>query len=238
MLKALSRIASLSVLTLIGVVGLLFYRHETAGQTKINELTAKNVELMDVIGRLEAERRVADFIVAEQARGADGVRQTTLFMVEYGRDGKAMPARSFVVRGEEVHVDALVIKFASEDVQKGDPLRGHALLLLERIYGDAEPAANAATIDTPDDVPDVYRDADPKVGVAERSLWKQFWQLSDDAELREKYNVRVAHGVGVFVRPMPGRKYTLTLQADGNTTIHTEPLPEIFGGLVKQHGGG
>lgn len=233
MLKALSKFASLSVLALIGIVGLMFYRHETAAQSKIAELEAVTVELKDVIGRLEAERRVADFVVADQSRDA-GVLVTTLFMVEYARDGKAMPPRSFTVRGERVHIDGLVIKRQTQDVQKGDPLRGHALLLLERIYGDAEAAANAATIDAPDQVPDVYRDADPKVTAAERSLWKQFWQLSDDANLREQYGVRVAHGAGVFVKPQAGRKYTLTLQADGNTTIHTEPLPEILGSLVKR----
>ena len=238
MLKALSKIASLSVLTLIGIVGLLFYRHQTAGESKIAELAAANVELKDVIGRLEAEERVAEFIVAEQSRDAGGVLVTTLFMVEYGRDGKAMPARSFAVRGERVHVDGLVIKFDAKDIQKKDPLRGHALLILEKIYGDAEPAATAATIDAPDEAPDLYRDTNPKTGTAERSLWKQFWQLNDDAELREKYGVRVAHGTGVFVRPTPGRKYTLTLQADGNTTIHTQPLPEIFGELVKRRPGG
>lgn len=238
MIKTFSKLATLSVLALIGVVGLLFYRHQTSAQSKIAELEAMTVELKDVIGRLEAERRVADFIVAEQSRDAGGVLQTTLFMVEYGRDGKAMPARSFGVRGERVHVDGLVIKFDPQDVQKGDALRGHALLLLERIYGDAEPAATAATIDAPGEVPDIYKDADPKSGAAERSLWRQFWQLSDDAQLREQYGVRVAHGAGVFVKPLPGRKYTLTLQADGNTTIHTEPLPEIFGGLLKRQTGG
>lgn len=238
MLKALAKLASLSVLALIGIVGLLFYRHETAGQAKINELTARNVELMDVIDRLEAERRVADLVVSDQSRDSAGVLVTTLFMVEYGKDGKAMPPRSFTVRGDRVHVDCLVIKFDPADVQKNDPLRGHALLLLEKIYGDAEPAATGSPIDPPDQAPDIYRDSDPKTGDAERALWKQFWQLSDDAILRDRYHVRVAHGAGVFVKPQPGRKYTLTLQADGNTTIHTEPVPEIFNGLVKRSVGG
>jgi hypothetical protein len=233
MFKALAKLASLSVLTLIGVVGLMFYRHQTSSQTQISELIQENVQLKDVIGRLEAERRVADFIVSDQQR-VDGQLQTTLFMVEYGRDGKAMPARVFTVRGERVHVDGLVIKFDPQDVQKGDPIRGHALLLLERIYGDAQAPAEAATIDAPEQVPDVYRDANPKVSESEQALWKQFWQLADDASLREQYGVRVAHGAGVFVKPAPGRKYTITLQADGNITVFAETLPEIFNGLLKR----
>ena len=233
MLKALAKFASMSVLALIGVVALLFYRHTTSAQTRISELEAETVKLQDVIGRLSAERRVADFIVSDQQR-VNGQLQTTLFMVEYTRDGRPTPARSFVVRGERVHVDGLVIKFDREDVQKGDVERGHALLLLERIYGDAQAPADAAAIDAAGEIPAVYRDADPKVSDSERSLWKQFWQLADDASLRDQYGVRVAHGAGVFVKPSLGRKYTITLQADGNLTVFGELLPEIFNGLMKR----
>lgn len=233
MLKALAKLASLSVLGLIGTVALLFYRHETAAQTQIAALEKQTVELKDVIGRLEAERRVADFIVADE-QPIDGQLQTTLFMVEYDRTGHAMPARSFVVRGERVHVDGLVVKFEPDDLQKGDGLRGHALLLLERIYGDAQAPAAASTIDSPDEVPDVYRNVDPKISDAERAIWKNFWRLADDASLREQTGVRVAHGAGVFVKPQPGRKYTITLQADGNITVYGEVLPEILDKLMKR----
>ena len=234
MLKALAKLASLSVLALIGVVGLLFYRHQTSAQNRIVELETKNFELRDVIGRLGAERRVADFVVAEQNRDSAGKLHTTLFMVEYDRNGKATPARSFVVVGDRVHVDALVIKFDAQDLEKNDPLRGHSLLLLEKIYGDAQAPADGAAIDVPAQIPRLYRDADPKVSAFEQALWKQFWQLVTDGSLRRQHRVKVAHGMGVFVPPEPGKRYTLTLQADGNPTLYNEPLPEIFDGLVKR----
>lgn len=233
MLKALAKLASLSVLSLIGVVGLLFYRHTTSAQSRIAELESQTIQLKDVITRLEAERRVADFIVADQQRVA-GQLQTTLFMVEYDKFDRPMPARSFVVKGERVHVDGLVIKFDLETVKSGDSLRGHALLLFERVYGDAQAAATASTIDEPDTVPAIYRDVDPRITAAEQSLWKQFWQLADDESLRQQYGVRVAHGAGVFVKPTLGQKYTITLQADGNLTVFTQPMPEIFRNLMKR----
>lgn len=233
MLNAIVKFASLSVLALIGVVGLRFYRNMTATQGRINDLVRETTELKDVIGRIEAERRVADFLVAEQSR-VEGKLKTTLFMVEYDRNGRALPARSFDVIGDRVHLDGLVIKFLADDVKKPDPLRGHALLLLEKIYGDAQAPADGARIDEVGQIPAVYRDTDPKVGDFEKSLWRQFWQLASDESLRQTYRVKVAHGMGVFVEPKVGRRYAVTLQADGNLSVADEPLPQIFEGFMKQ----
>lgn len=234
MIKALFKLLSVSLLALIGVVGLLFYRHQTAAQNRIHELETQNGEQQRVIARLEFARRVADFVVVGQSRQADGKLHTSLMMVEYDRDGRAMPPRSFDVVGNLVHVDALVIKFNGELVKQGDPLKGHALLLFEKIYGDAQAPADAARIDAPGQVPTVYRDADPRVSAFETGLWRQFWQLAGDEALRQQHGVEVAHGSGVFAPFQSGRRYTVTLGADGNVSLFNEPLPEIFRGLLKR----
>ena len=233
MLKALARIATLSVFTLIGVVGLLFYRHTTATAARIDQLEAGNSEKEEIIGRLQYERRIADFVVSDQSK-VDGQRHTTLLMVEYDRKGTALPVRSFEVIGEKVHVDAYVVKFEDEDVRKNDPMRGKALLLFEKIYGDAQPPSEGSRIDPIVGAPAIYRDDNPQPSEVERRVWADFWQLVTDQELRTRLGVKVAYGSGVFFPVETGRRYTLTLAVNGNVTAYNEPLPDIFRGILKQ----
>lgn len=233
MLKALSKLATLSVFALIGIVGLLFYRHTSSTAARINELETKNSEMKEIIGRLEYERRIADFVVSDQSV-VDGKRRTTLLMVEYDKNGAPLPPRSFDVVGDRVHVDAYVVKFDQDNVRRGDSLRGKALLLFEKIYGDAQPPASAARIDPPTDAPQIYRDTNPRLSAFEQKLWADFWRLVTDEEYRKEFGVSVAYGSGVFFPAATGKRYTLTLAANGNVTVYNEPLPEIFRRLLKQ----
>lgn len=236
MFKALSKILTLSVFTLIGVVGLLFYRQTTQTAAHIADLENKNAEMKDIIGRLEYERRIADFVVSDQSV-VDGKRHTTLLMVEYDKAGTPLPPRSFEVVGERVHVDAYVVKFDQENVRKGDALRGKALLLFEKIYGDAQAPSEGSRIDPRDAAPDIYRDDSPKLSPFEQKLWADFWRLVTDESYRKEFGVNVAYGSGVFFPAETGKRYTLTLAANGNVTAYNEPLPEIFSRLLKHPAG-
>jgi hypothetical protein len=235
-LKTLSKIATLSVFTLIGVVGLLFYRHTSSTAARIADLENKNSEMKEIIGRLEYERRIADFVVSDQ-RIIDGKRHTSLLMVEYDKAGAPLPPRSFEVIGNRVHVDAYVVKFDQESVRKGDSLRGKALLLFEKIYGDAQAPADGSRIDPPTQSPEIYRDVNPRLSAFEQKLWTDFWRLVTDEPYRKEFGVSVAYGSGVFFPAEKGRRYTLTLAANGNVTAYNEPLPEIFSRLMKQSEG-
>lgn len=231
MLNALFKIGLLVCLSVLGLVGLGFYSHLREGADRLAKSEQQVEKLNDVIGRLEAERRVADLIVAEQSR-TDGVLHTRLIMVEYDRAARPLPPRAFEVVGDQVHVDALVIKFDNDLVRADHPMRGRALLLFEKLYGDAQPPAQAARIDPVGGVPGIYRDVDPNVSTFEQKLWHQFWQLADDPALRQQLGVKVAHGAGVFAPFKPGIRYTVTLAADGNVTLYDEPLPPVLAGLL------
>ncbi len=233
MFKALAKLVTLAVFTLIGVVGLLFYRHVSSAESTINDLKISNLEKDAIIGRLEFERRIADFVVSDQSV-VDGKRHTTLLMVEYDKAGNALPPRSFNVIGNKVHVDAYVVKFNPDDVRRDDKLRGKALLLFEKIYGDAQAPADGARIDPPADAPEIYRDTNPRLSSFEQKLWADFWRLVTDETYRKEFGVNVAYGSGVFFPAETGKRYTLTLAANGNVTAYNEPLPEIFSRLLKQ----
>ena len=231
MLRSIAKLAFLTLLVAAGAVGLMLHRRDTT-VAQLNEANQRNEQLKQVVQRLGAERRVADVIVTEQ-KTVDGVLKTTLLFVEYARDGSTLPARRFTVDGNIAHVDAMVVKFDRDFVQKDDPLRGHSIALFTRLYGENQPPEKAFRIDSPEQVPDVYRGADPYVTDFERELWQNFWKLAEDESYRQTKGVRVAQGEGVWVPFQPDRLYTLTLDSDGGLNITSAPLKGIHREALK-----
>ena len=92
-------------------------------------------------------------------------------------------------------------------------------------------------IDSPGKIPDIYRDADPKVTQFEMSLWNDFWKLYDDEEYRKKRGVRVDGGVtgqGVWGPFKPDRLYTITIESAGGITMTSTPLKGVYREALKQ----
>ena len=232
MLRTLAKLAFLAILVIAGVAGLMFHRRDTTA-SQLNEAKQKTDQLKQVVRRLEAERRVADVIVTGQ-KTEGGLQKTTLLFVEYARDGSALPARRFTIDGNVAHIDAVVIKFDRDFVQDNDPLRGHSLALFTRLYGENQPPEKGFRVDSPGDIPDVYRGADPYVSDFERELWSNFWKLADDAAYRKSRGVRVAQGEGVWVPFHPDKLYTVTLDADGGLNITSSPLKGIYREALKR----
>jgi hypothetical protein len=228
MLQNLSKIAGLLVLLVAMTIGLALYRDHYAADRKVAKLEEEKRALTAVVSHLTSERRVADLVVTNKHDGPDGIPVTTLLFVEIARNGTELPARSFTVRGQFAHVDAMVIKFDREDVKTDDPLRGRSIALFTKIYGDQETPASALPIDPPGTVPEVYRDADPTLTAFELDLWKDFWRLADDPDYAASRHVRVANGQGVWGMFEPNKLYTLTLEADGGLNLTTEPLKGIY----------
>ena len=231
MLRSIAKLAFLTLLVAAGAVGLMLHRRDTT-VAQLNEANQRNEQLKQVVQRLGAERRVADVIVTEQ-KTVDGVLKTTLLFVEYARDGSTLPARRFTVDGNIAHVDAMVVKFDRDFVQKDDPLRGHSIALFTRLYGENQPPEKGFRIDAPERIPDVYRGADPYVTDFERELWQNFWKLAEDDGYRQSKGVRVAQGEGVWVPFQPDRLYTLTLDSDGGLNITSAPLKGIYREALK-----
>ena len=156
-------------------------------------------------------------------------------LVEYTRDGSALPAKSFTIDGNIAHVDAMVIKFDHDFVAQNDPLRGHSIALFRRLYSESMTPANGFPIDEPGKIPDIYRgSADPAKQVAfEKELWQNFWRLAEDKPYRESKGVRVADGQSLWGPFLPDRLYTITLDANGGLNRTSEPLRGIYREALK-----
>jgi hypothetical protein len=223
----------MACLIVLGSLGLWIYQDRFSSDVQIRKLQAQTQELQTIVQRLSTERRVADLMVLNrQVQG--NVPVTTLLFVEYDRKGNDLPAKSFVVRGNDIHIDAMVIMFDRDLVKADDPLRGHSIALFTSIYGDRQMPANATQIDAPGSIPDIYRGADAHVTAFETSLWAEFWKLTEDKELREKRGVRIAEGQGVWGPLQTDKLYTLTLDNAGGLNLSSEPMKGIYRAAIGQ----
>src|SRR4051812_9435004 len=112
MLRSLGKLFGLTFLLLATALGVVYYQHSTSTERKIMKLEDEKRQLEQVVQRITTEKRVADILVSHQEKdAASGQLQTTLLFVEYDKNDKPLPAKSFTVAGDTAHIDAMVIKF-------------------------------------------------------------------------------------------------------------------------------
>ena len=218
MLHSLSKLLGLFVLVIAGSIGVYLYATHSSTEQRLHEVERKNEQLNQIVTRLSDEKRVAEVLVTDQ-KTIDGVLNTTLLFVEYGKDGASLPPRSFTIRGKMVHVSAQVIRFEQNFVREGDPLRGQSIALFTAIYGDRQNPVDAQRIDEPGKIPEVYRGVDPRASAFETQLWTDFWRLFDDENFRKEKGVHTSFGQDVWGPFEPGKLYTITLESSGVPTF-------------------
>jgi hypothetical protein len=232
--RALARLFFLPLLLLTALVGFQVYRAHHSVEAQLQAEQERTATLQSIVQRLSSERRVADLLVTDQTRDSAGELRTTLLFVEYDRHGDPLPARRFVIDGQVIHIDALVVKFDGKFVQENDSLRGHSVALFTRMYGEHQSPDSAEQIDQPGQIPPTYRGADPRVSNFETQLWSDFWRLADDSSYRQSMGVRVAQGEGVWRPFQPGFLYTVTLENNGGLNITSEKVRGIYSELLPQ----
>lgn len=233
MFRAISKLLSLATVLTIGIVVILLYREHSAVERKEAELTDENQQLIQVVDRLTDERRVAEMLVTDQ-KVINGQPQTTLLFVEYARNRSTLPPKRFTIQGNQVHLDAMVIKFEHDFVKQNDPLRGRSLALFTRIYGEKQSPDQGSLIDVPGQIPGYYQGTDPRVGAFELKLWNDFWKLAKDPVYRQQMGVRVSNGEGLWWPCDPDQLYTITIESDGGLNVTSEPVKGIYREALKQ----
>jgi hypothetical protein len=234
MLRALSKILALCCALVAGSIGIWVYQDRFLTSARIAKLEKEREALKQVVQRLSDEKRVAEMLVTEQGVDSSGELRTTLLFVEYTRGGESLPPKVFTIVGKLAHLDAMVIKFDHHFVQDGDELRGHSIALFTKLYGDQQPPKDAPSIDEPGSIPEIFRDADPRLAEFEQELWKDFWRLTSDEDFRKQKGVRVAMGQGVWGMFEPEKLYRITLESDGGLNLTSEPLRGIYREAMKK----
>jgi hypothetical protein len=235
MFRPLAKIIALAILIVAGSYGIVYYRDHYSADRKIAELELEKIQLQQFVQRLTTERRVAQLLVTDQ-RQVNGQTQTTLVFKSYAYDGSDLPVKLFTIEGNEIHIDAMVIKFDHDLVEQSDPLRGHSIALFTELYGRQQSPAQGFPIDEPGKIPDFYRGSDPRASTFESNLWTDFWKLAEDPSLQKEKGVRVANGQGVWFPVHLGKLYTITLESDGGLNVKPQQIQGDYRESIKSHG--
>jgi hypothetical protein len=186
---------------------------------QIRALSERNQALEAAVRLLRHTERRARLVVLDQAPGAEGQVKTRLRFTELDSQGNAVgEPRELSLEGEEIYVDALVIKFEDSFVTAGDALKGKALLLFRRIFSDRRRPADGDVLDREGQMPQSYA-AERAPTAFERELWARFWELANNPEEAQRRGVRALHGEAVSTRLRKDRVYTITLRSTGELAI-------------------
>ena len=88
MLRSLSKLFGLFVMVIAGSIAVYLYATHSSTEQRLHEVEQKNQQLNQIVTRLSDEKRVAEVLVTDQ-KTIDGVLNTTLLFVEYGKNGFA-----------------------------------------------------------------------------------------------------------------------------------------------------
>lgn len=187
----------------------------------------REIERLDTaLQLLKVDHRMAQLEVLEQKQDpASGQLLTRFSFVETDDEGQPLEKpREFTIEGDVVHVDALVISFEDEYVEKGDPLKGTALCLFRRIHGDEQKPSDAFPLDPVRTRPVAYsRGGQPSE--FEKKLWEDFWEYANNPKKAEDAGVRTAQGKVSYTKLRPMMRYRLMLRSTGDFTIQPETMP-------------
>ena len=185
----------------------------------IRELTRRTQALEAALRVHRTTERRARIVVLAQEHGSDGSFTSRIQFTEIDADGDPVgETREFSLTGDEVYVDALVIKFQDELIEGADALRGKSLMLFRRLFTDRHRPAEGQVLDREGQMPLAY--ATEKAPTAfERELWAKFWRLANDPAEARRHGVRAVHGDAVSIRLKKGAVYVVTFRPTGELTI-------------------
>jgi hypothetical protein len=190
---------------------------------QIRALTERNQALEAAVRLLRHTERRARIVVLDQGPGPEGHVRTRVRFTELDAQGDTVgEPRELSLDGDEIYIDALVIKFEDTSVIASDALKGKALLLFRRIFTDRRRPADGDVLDREGQMPQSYA-AERAPTVFERELWARFWELANDPEEARRRGVRALHGEAVSTRLRKDRIYTITLRSTGELTIQPSP---------------
>jgi len=192
-------------------------------ETKIAKLEQETLQLRTYLKLLEYTERRAQLEVLSQTKDSAGETVNKLRFTELDPQGGVVGVqREFEIKGEEVYVDTLVIKFEDHFVEQGDPLKGKALLLFRRIFTDRVQPDKGYVLDRNGVPPEIYAGRTAPTPF-EQNLWARFWAVANNERLAKEAGVKAMHGQAVYGRLVPNMTYTLLMRSTGEVIL---PAPK------------
>jgi hypothetical protein len=191
---------------------------------EVERLTTENQKLNLALRLLKIDHRVAEIVVLDQRQ--ENERPKTRFQfIELTKDGSPIGERKeFTVEGDTIYVDAWVIKYADDLVEKADPLRSTSVCLFRRIFGEYQEPSGGFALDAAGSRPSVYSQGE-ELSPLERDMWANFWEYANDPAKAKKAGVRAAHGEAPSMRLQAGKRYRIELRASAGLSIIPDDMP-------------
>ena len=193
---------------------------------KVAKLEAESLRLRTYLKLLEYTERRAQLEVIDQSKDAAGETLNKLRFTELDPQGGVVGAqRVFEIKGDEVYVDTLIIKFEDHFVEAGDPLKGKALLLFRRIFTNRVKPDDGYVLDR-NGAPPVLYAGRTAPNPFEQDLWTRFWTVANSEELAKQSGVKAMHGQSVYGRLVPNMVYTLLMRSTGELILPAPKPPQ------------
>lgn len=254
----LRTLIALVVLGAIGTAGYFGYDAYTAKERADKELDATKVKLRDAeteltrraeqiaelkvnvekletrIALLKVDHRVAKLTVIDQGpKEEGGPTFSTVEFVELNEEGHPITEpRPFVLPGDTVYVDYLVVKFDDKYIEEKDIDRSTSLCLFSRIFGDQQKPIDGYALDETGSRPSAYARGG-QMSDFEKSIWDDFWSIANDKAMAEEKGIRAAHGQALSMKVKKGKTYRIQLRASDGLSI--VPDGEASGGEKAPH---
>jgi hypothetical protein len=190
-----------------------------------NHLLDQEVARLEVANRfLRLDHRVARIEVIDQSpiEGGDGAVETTIVFTEIDPEGEAMgEGETMVIRGKQLYIDSMVVKFDDSFIEAGDALRGTSVAVFKRLFSDAVAPEAGIPIDSKNKHPLPFRGDDlPDPMYAD--LFDRIWDYANDPEAAAELGVRAIQGEAPSIEARPGKVYRVELRQSGGLTIRAE----------------
>jgi hypothetical protein len=229
----LGTVVGVTVLAAAAGVGGWVYWNATEKDRVIAEQKRVIAALEQKLDRSWASELVADLKIDGVRGAANGLPPEIAFTFIQYANGSETPVfkQQMTVTGEEIYIDALVVKFERKFVEAGDGLRGKSLLMFRRAFGDHEKPIDGAPLyrqvgEAP--IPETLQ-VDSTPSEFERQIWERFWQLASDPEAARVQGIAVIQGEAPHIKPVQGQVYKLTLRAAGGLDIQPRLPAAVLG---------
>jgi len=215
-------VKGIGALVLLAGGGVLW--HQVAGDPTLEKLLTENRQLRQAITNLSEETQIGYAKVLEQER-RKGVLFTRLLFVDTQPNDPLKPAmkKEFMVEGDVVHFDTLIVTFGQQMVMDGTE---RAIYLWRRIYGEKTPPEQGQAIQEPGTHPRRYEQLSERLSMQDRDLfWNGIWDLANDRNRLNALGVSAVYGNVVYNKLQPGLIYVFKI---GNTgKLYLEVVPDL-----------
>lgn len=209
--KIIVAVIVLAAIAVAAVLGLSFYFTSSS----IHSLLTENHKLNKAIHNLTEEQQIGFATLKSRSRNELGQVESLVRFVQTapGKPDEVVSEEFFVVEGEVIHFDALIVKFSDDYVKDG---QGRALYLWRRIHGEAEAPAEGDLIQTPGEAPERYNAITQSLKLKNQPIfWEAIWDLANDPAQLSEYGIKAVFGNAIYTKMEADKVYIFKISPTG-----------------------